>query len=106
MVALDEVRDICPICGQKLYRKDNSYECRNKECLFELIETKCPACKKRFVFSRYPLSKLATTKQVDSIGFNMLYEENKLAFKNITEAVIDEKNDKLIPICPHCGYNK
>ena len=35
----------------------------------------------------------------------MLYEENRLAFKNITEAVIDKKAEKLIPICPHCGHN-
>ncbi len=105
MVALDDTRDICPICGQKLYQSGNSYECRNQLCKFELIETKCPECKEKYVFSRYPLSKLAKTKRVDSIGFNMLYEENKLAFKNITEATIDDENDRLIPICPHCGHN-
>lgn len=105
MVALDDARDICPICGQKLYQNGNTYECRNTYCQFELIETKCPKCKEKYVFSRYPLSKLAVTKRVDSIGFKMLYEENRLAFKNITEAVIDEKAEKLIPICPHCGHN-
>lgn len=105
MVSLDDTRDICPICGQKLYKSGNSYECRNKYCQFELIETKCPECKEKYVFSRYPLSKLAETKRVDSIGFNMLYEENKLAFKNITESVIDVDDSKLIPICPHCGHN-
>lgn len=105
MVALDDTRDICPICGQKLYQNGNAYECRNTYCQFELIETKCPKCKEKYVFSRYPLSKLAVTKRVDSIGFKMLYEENRLAFKNITEAVIDEKAEKLIPICPHCGHN-
>ncbi len=105
MVALDDARDICPICGQKLYQNGNAYECRNTYCQFELIETKCPKCKEKYVFSRYPLSKLAVTKRVDSIGFKMLYEENRLAFKNITEAVIDEKAEKLIPICPHCGHN-
>lgn len=105
MVALDDTRDICPICGQKLYQNGNAYECRNTYCQFELIETKCPKCKEKYVFSRYPLSKLAITKRVDSIGFKMLYEENRLAFKNITEAVIDKKSEKLIPICPHCGHN-
>lgn len=105
MVALDDARDICPICGQKLYQNGNAYECRNTYCQFELIETKCPKCKEKYVFSRYPLSKLAVTKRVDSIGFKMLYEENRLAFKNITEAVIDEEAEKLIPICPHCGHN-
>lgn len=105
MVALDDTRDICPICGQKLYQNGNAYECRNTYCQFELIETKCPKCKEKYVFSRYPLSKLAVTKRVDSIGFKMLHEENRLAFKNITEAVIDEKAEKLIPICPHCGHN-
>lgn len=105
MVALDDTRDICPICGQKLYHNGNAYECRNTYCQFELIETKCPKCKEKYTFSRYPLSKLAVTKRVDSIGFNMLYEENRLAFKNITEAVIDQKSEKLIPICPHCGHN-
>lgn len=96
---------VCPICGQELYQNGNSFECRNQFCQFELIETKCPECKKEYVFSRYPLSKLAETKRVDSIGFNMLYEENKLAFKNITEAIIDSENDRLVPICPHCGHN-
>ncbi|WP_312072188.1 hypothetical protein [Anaerotignum propionicum] len=105
MVALDDARDVCPICGQELYQNGNSFECRNQFCQFELIETKCPECKKEYVFSRYPLSKLAETKRVDSIGFNMLYEENKLAFKNITEAIIDSENDRLVPICPHCGHN-
>jgi len=105
MVALDDTRDICPICGQRLYQNGNAYECRNTCCQFELIETKCPKCKEKYIFSRYPLSKLAVTKRVDSIGFNMLYEENRLAFKNITEAVIDKKSEKLIPICPHCGHN-
>lgn len=105
MVALDDTRDICPICGQRLYKNGNTYECRNTYCQFELIETKCPKCKEKYIFSRYPLSKLAVTKRVDSIGFNMLYEENRLAFKNITEAVIDKKSEKLIPICPHCGHN-
>ena len=105
MVALDDTRDICPICGQKLYQNGNSYECRNQFCKFELIETKCPECKEKYVFSRYPLSKLAKTKRVDSIGFNMLYEENKLAFKNITDAIINSDENRLIPICPHCGHN-
>ena len=105
MVAIDDTRAICPICGQKLYQNGNAYECKNTYCQFELIETKCPKCKEKYVFSRYPLSKLAVTKRVDSIGFNMLYEENRLAFKNITEAVIDKKSEKLIPICPHCGHN-
>lgn len=105
MVTLDDTRNICPICGQRLYQNGNSYGCRNQFCKFELIETKCPKCGEKYTFSRYPLSKLAATKRVDSIGFNMLYEENKLAFKNITEAIIDEENDKLIPICPHCGHN-
>ena len=105
MVILDDTRDICPICGQKLYRNENEYVCRNTYCQFEVIETKCPKCKEKYIFSRYPLSKLAVTKRVDSIGFNMLYEENRLAFKNITEAVIDQKSEKLIPICPHCGHN-
>jgi hypothetical protein len=105
MVALDDSRNVCPICGQKLYQSGNSYECRNQYCQFELIDTKCPECKKKYYFSRYPLSKLAETKRVESIGFNMLYEENKLAFKNITDTIIDQEDDKLIPICPHCGHN-
>ena len=105
MVALDDARDICPICGQKLYQNGNIYECRNKYCKFELIETKCPKCKEKYVFSRYPLSKLAITKRADSIGFKILYEENRLAFKNITDAIIDDKSERLIPICPCCGYN-
>ncbi|MDE6913769.1 MAG: hypothetical protein K2P35_08755 [Lachnospiraceae bacterium] len=105
MVALDDSRNVCPICGQKLYQSGNSYECRNQYCQFELIDTKCPECKKKYYFSRYPLSKLTETKRVESIGFNMLYEENKLAFKNITDTIIDQEDDKLIPICPHCGHN-
>lgn len=105
MVDIDDTRDICPICGQKLYQDGNEYVCRNTYCQFKLIETKCSKCKQEYVFSRYPLSKLVVTKRVDSIGLNMLYEENRLAFKNITEAVIDQKSEKLIPICPHCGYN-
>jgi hypothetical protein len=105
MVALDVERNICPICGQKLYKRGNSYECRNKDCKFELIETKCPVCMEMYLFSRYPLPKLAETKRVDAIGFNMLYEENERAFKNITEVIIDRKNDKIIPICPRCGCN-
>ncbi|SHK77779.1 hypothetical protein SAMN02745136_03322 [Anaerocolumna jejuensis DSM 15929] len=105
MVTIDDEKKICPICGQKLYQNSNSFECRNQSCSFELIETKCPKCKEKYIFSRYPLSKLAQTKRVEHIGFNMLYEENRLAFKNITDAVIDKENDKLVPICPHCGHN-
>lgn len=106
MVALDWKKNICPVCGQKFYRNDNLYVCRNASCRFELIESRCPVCKKTYVFSRYPLSKLSVTKQVDSIGFHMLYEENRLSFKNITDAVIDEEDEKLIPVCPYCGHHK
>lgn len=104
MVDIDHEREACPLCGQKLYRKGNAYECRNNDCQLELLETKCPRCKEKYFFSRYPLSKLVQTRKVDSVGFNMLYDENKLGFKNITDAVLE--GEKLIPICPHCGYNK
>ena len=88
-------------------QRENSHEyiCTDPAEHAEVILYGCPKCKKMYTFSRYPLSKLAVTKRVDSIGFNMLYEENRLAFKNITEAVIDKKSEKLIPICPHCGHN-
>ena len=43
-------------------------------------------------------------KQKELTSFT-IYEENKLAFKNITDTIIDQEDDKLIPICPHCGHN-
>lgn len=102
MIAVDEEKNICPICGQPLYQDKNRHYCRNTSCIFELIETRCPKCRKEYLFSRYPLSKLAPAK-LDSLGFKLLYEENRFSFKNITDSIVE--NEKIRPICPHCGHN-
>lgn len=105
MVDLDSTRDICPICGEALFQdSSNRWICRN--CGFEIIDTQCPECKRKYSFTRYYLPKVASTKS-DLPGFKVLYEENKRGYKNITECKIDRSDDSeqvtIKPICPYCG---
>lgn len=105
MVNLDSAREICPICGEKLYtNSSNQWTCRN--CGFEIIDTKCPECGKEYSFTRYYIPKVASAKS-DLPGFKILYEENRRGYKNITECVLDQNEDgkqiTIKPICPYCG---
>ena len=100
MVEIDTERKTCPICGDEFWKNNN--ECTCKKCGYKLIETQCHRCKNVYTFSRYKLSKLSPSK-LNTVGFKILFDENRLSYKNITEAIIIE--DIISPICPYCGYN-
>ena len=102
MIALDNERDLCPICGNKMYvgkgNQKNVSHCHT--CEFEIIDTQCKSCGKQFAFTRYQFPKISSIN-IDNPGFIIMNEENKLGYKNITDAKIEE--GKIIPICPFCG---
>lgn len=102
MVSLDSERKICPICGEGMWKNrssNNISECRN--CGFTIIDTQCPECKEKYAFTRYSIPKLNQIN-ADHPGFKVLMNENKLAYKNITEAYIEE--NQVNPVCPSCGH--
>ena len=104
MVVVDSERNYCPICGNKKSSSggeaDNVSICHS--CGYTLIDTICAndKCKSEYVFSRYQLPKV-TSADLDNIGFKVIEKENRLGFKNITYAKIE--NGQINPVCPFCG---
>ena len=102
MIALDHKRDVCPICGGKLFvgkgEQNNIFGCHT--CGFEIVDTQCSSCKSRFPYTRYILPKTTSVK-IDNPGFRVMARENKLGFKNITAVRLEAGT--IHPICPHCG---
>ncbi|WP_141401019.1 hypothetical protein [Lacrimispora amygdalina] len=78
---------------------NNISECRS--CGFTIIDTQCPECKEKYAFTRYSILKINAIN-ADYPGFKVLMNENKLAYKNITEACIEE--NQINPVCPSCGH--
>lgn len=101
MIALDQERKICPICGQPLYQGQGSNIKSCRACGLQIIDTKCSSCGKKYTFTRYDPPKV-TTSESDLPGFQVISEENRLGFKNITNMRIQD--DQLVPVCPDCGY--
>ncbi len=102
MIALDCERDVCPICGDKLFagkgEQNNIFGCCT--CGFEIIDTQCSSCKRRFPYTRYILPK-TTSVRIDNPGFRVMARENELGFKNITGVRLE--GGTIHPICPYCG---
>ena len=102
MIALDHERDVCPICGDKLFagkgEHNNVFGCHN--CGFEIIDTQCSSCKSKFPYTRYIPPKTTTVK-IDNPGFRVMARENELGFKNITAVHLEEGT--IHPICQYCG---
>lgn len=102
MIALDHERDVCPICGDKLFagkgEHNNVFGCHN--CGFEIIDTQCSSCKSKFPYTRYIPPKTTAVK-IDNPGFRVMARENELGFKNITAVHLEEGT--IHPICPYCG---
>ena len=101
MIALDQERKICPICGQQLYQGQGSNIKLCRACGFQIIDTKCSSCGKKYTFTRYDPPKVTLTES-DLPGFQVISEENKLGFKNITNMRIHD--EQLDPVCPYCGH--
>lgn len=102
MIALDQERNICPICGSRLHMgkgtQNNVFSCYT--CMFEIIDTRCSSCGRKYPYTRYTLPKTTEVK-IDNQGFRVMANENELGFKNITAAKI--KGGMIHPICPYCG---
>ncbi len=102
MISLDHERDYCPICGNQLFKgngvQSNVFSCHI--CGFEIIDTQCSSCKKKYPYTRYTPPK-TTRLKIDNPGFQVISKENELGFKNITEARLEK--GKIYPICPYCG---
>ena len=102
MIALDHDKDTCPICGDKLNRgkgnQNNIFSCHT--CGFEIVETQCSNCGKKYMYSRYALPK-TTAVNVDNLGFKIMARENEFGFKNITDVYIEDGT--IHPKCPYCG---
>lgn len=100
MSQVDITHNICPICGESMKKGIGNNVSTCISCGFQLIETQCSVCGKKYLFSRYDLPKVSKLKS-DMPGFVIMSEENMLGFKNITNAYI--KDNQIIPICPWCG---
>jgi hypothetical protein len=96
MEICDEI-DICPICGQPMYKdKSGTYICYS--CSYEIMETKCGDCGHYYYNSRFPLSKVGTVVDND-VAYKLLVSEIKNSFKNLVD--IDMDTNKYI--CPYCN---
>lgn len=102
MIALDHEREYCPICGERLNRgkgdQNNIFRCHI--CGFEIVETQCSSCSKKYSYTRYALPK-TTVVNIDNPGFKIMARENEFGFKNITDAYIEDGT--IHPVCPYCG---
>lgn len=102
MIALDHDREYCPICGDGLNRgkgdQSNIFRCHT--CGFEIVETQCSNCGKKYPYTRYTLPKTSTV-DIENPGFRIMARENEFGFKNITDAYIEDGTIHLL--CPHCG---
>lgn len=98
MILVDTEHKNCPICGKKMRLDGGVYQCY--DCKLKIIETKCPKCRKKYLYTDYELPKTLDIKS-DSVGMNILLKENERGFKNITELAVE--NAKIAkPICPYC----
>ena len=103
MILLKEKQNFCPICGSDLKGdKDNGYKCVTPDCKFEIYNSKCPYCKKRFWYTNY-IHPTTFKFDTESKGMKILLTENELGFKNITpmEKYL-EYEGKYKPKCPYC----
>ena len=102
MIASDKKHETCPICGSAMSsghgKNNNLKECWS--CGFQIIDTRCGNCGKEYTFTRYVPPKVSAMKS-DLPGFETIFRENELGYKNITAAYIE--NGQINPVCPCCG---
>jgi len=99
MICLDKQHKNCPICSTLMRYPTEGYAyCNN--CNYQIIETQCSSCGEKFLFTRYDLPK-TNGIDTDVAGLKVLFHENSLGYKNITDAII--QGGQLDPVCPCCG---
>lgn len=98
MILLKDEQNCCPQCGSKLKGdKSQGYHCTNQNCRFEIYNSQCPDCKKKYWYTNYPFPKVFQL-DTESVGMKILLDENDLGFKNITTLSSEHK-----PECPYCN---
>ncbi len=99
MIYCDDKFEICPFCGNKLTKKNNSYDC--DVCRGQIIRKKCINTDKEFfmtVVNTGLLSKKAREHRKIHSHLNDRFIEAQYHYRNITSITEDGKN-----ICPECG---
>lgn len=100
MIYSDTDHGICPFCGNKMNKSENSYDC--ELCRAEILEQKCPNTNEKYYISRIKKYKSSfgqnENNQEKRKFLHDRFSESQMHFRNIT--MIDNNGR---PICPKCG---
>lgn len=98
MITVKDEQNYCLQCGSKMRGdKSQGYFCINQTCGFEIYNSQCQVCKKKYWYTNYTFPKVFQLDS-ESLGMKILLNENDLGFKNITVLTVDHK-----PECPYCN---
>lgn len=100
MIYCDKQKSICPFCGNKLIKKNNSYLCSN--CGEEISKKVCSETNEE-----YYISEIHGFKK-PILNSNFLENTNKILYSRKVEAAknfrnINKIDEKFQNVCPHCN---
>ena len=100
MIYVDSKHDVCPFCGNKMEKHENTYECRS--CRTIIRRNKCPHRNRIYYTTSIrgytPLVNIDKRMTESNIWLINKEIESSMHFRNITK--IDSKGN---PICPFCN---
>ncbi len=102
MVYSDTKRDICPFCGEKLYKDKyrKIYQCNR--CMTQIVENICPETNQIYLYTdvksfKKQIQYRSTYKEMSDVYYKKQIDA-ALHFRNITKI-----NQNAEFICPHCN---
>ncbi|MGI6711045.1 MAG: transposase [Bacilli bacterium] len=102
MVYSDAVRDVCPFCGEKLYKDKyrKIYQCNR--CMTQIVENICPVTNQIYLYTdiksfKKKIQYRSTYKEMSDVYYKKQID-SALHFRNITKI-----NQNAEFICPHCN---
>jgi hypothetical protein len=95
----------CPCCGNEQREDARGMICKKGECNLITTKTQCSHCKKKYAYIHYNnnyntnYDLIERIKRIDKSDF--FATDTAYQYKDIVNLTV--RDDKIIPICPHCG---